>query len=118
MTKVLVVDDEKLVRWFVERALKKAGFEVITASSAKEAIKVLQENTIDILLTDIRMPEENGTYLIDKLVDFAQSPRTIVFSAFITPEMSDTLKDRGIETIRKPFKIDELLHAVKKCVNF
>jgi DNA-binding NtrC family response regulator len=114
--RILVVDDEQLVRWFLERALRKMGHEVNTAASGKEAIEILSGDRYDVLFTDLRMPEENGTHLIKWLGDFAKKPKVVVCSAYITAEMAEEMHSRGICTLKKPFKLDELESILKSCV--
>ncbi|MDH4231582.1 MAG: response regulator, partial [Nitrospirota bacterium] len=65
--KILVVDDEQLVRWFLDRALKKSGHEVTTASNVSDAFKKLEAEKFDMLFLDLRMPEGSGTDLLSKL---------------------------------------------------
>lgn len=114
--KILVVDDEQLVRWFLDRALRKGGHEVITASNISDAAAKLDSEKIDILFIDLRMPEGNGAELIKKLSDKAQKPKIVVCSAFITAELEGEFKAQGISVLKKPFKIDELNNTVKKCL--
>lgn len=114
--KVLVVDDEQLVRWFLERALKKWGHEVTSASSAKEAISKISNNRFDVLFTDLRMPEESGTVLLDSLATGqADDMKVVVCSAFITPELSQNFKEKGYLTLKKPFKLAELESTLSHC---
>jgi DNA-binding NtrC family response regulator len=113
---ILVVDDEQLVRWFLERALKKWGHEVNTASNIREAMKLIEEGGVDILFTDLRMPEGNGADMLDRLSDIAEKqPKVVVCSAFITADMAKEFKDRGFVTLKKPFKLSELQEAVMQC---
>ncbi len=114
--KVLVVDDEQLVRWFLDRALKKSGYEVITASNISEAAELLKRDSIGLLFLDLRMPEGSGVELIRQLDTAAQRPKIIVCSAFITPELEEEFRAKGICTLKKPFKLDELNDALKKCI--
>ncbi|MDO9289524.1 MAG: response regulator [Thermodesulfovibrionales bacterium] len=114
--KVLIVDDEQLVRWFLERALRRWGYEVITAANVKEAIKNLKDNNIDILFTDLKMPEENGTVLLEKVSDLTDSLKVVVCSAFITPEMDKEFRQKGIYSLKKPFKLEELENTLKLCM--
>lgn len=116
--KVLVVDDEQLVRWFLERALKKWGHEVTSVSSTKEALSQMNISDFDILFTDLRMPEESGTKLINSLDDIqTERLKIIVCSAFITPELSQDFRDKGILTLKKPFKLAELESTLGQCSN-
>jgi DNA-binding NtrC family response regulator len=114
--KVLVVDDEQLVRWFLDRALKKSGHEVVTASNIAEAAERLKTDSIDLLFLDLRMPEGSGVELIRQLDLAAKRPKIIVCSAFITMELEDEFRSKGICTLKKPFKLDELNETLKKCM--
>jgi len=114
--KILVVDDEQLVLWFLERALSKWGHEVTTASNINDARKHIGDGGYDILFTDLRMPEGNGADMLDGLSDMAKNlPRVVVCSAFITADMAKDFKDRGFVTLKKPFKLSELQEAVDQC---
>lgn len=114
--KILVVDDEQLVRWFLDRALRKSGHDVITAAGVSEAWEKLGSEQIDVLFLDLRMPEGNGTELIKKLSANAQRPKIIVCSAFITSELEEELKSDGICVLKKPFKLDELKNTLDSCI--
>ena len=114
--KVLVVDDEQLVRWFLERALKKWGHDVTSASSAKEAMNKISSNKFDVLFTDLRMPEESGTVLLESLAkDKTDDMKVVVCSAFITPELAQNFKEKGYLTLKKPFKLAELESTLTLC---
>lgn len=114
--KILVVDDEQLVRWFMERALRHAGHEVITASSIADAYEKLSSQDIDLLIIDLRMPQGNGLEVVKKVVDSQKKVRIIVCSAFVTSELEEEFKDKGIHVLKKPFKLDELNSAVRSCL--
>lgn len=114
--KILVVDDEQLVRWFLDRALRKSGHEVITASNISDASAKLDSEKIDILFLDLRMPEGNGAELIKELSNKAHKPKIVVCSAFITSELEEEFREKGINVLKKPFKINELNNTVKKCL--
>ncbi len=113
---VLVVDDEQLVRWFLDRALKKSGHNVLTASNIAEAAEKLRTEKIDLLFVDLRMPDGGGVELIRQLENAQQRPKIIVCSAFITTELEDEFRAKGICTLKKPFKLDELNDTLKQCL--
>jgi two-component system nitrogen regulation response regulator GlnG len=114
--KVLVVDDEQLVRWFLERALKKWGYDVVSVSSPKDALSQMDKTSFDILITDLRMPEGNGTELLEDVRQMTNPPQNIVVcSAFITAEMSKEFKKQGVHTLKKPFKLAELEKTLDLC---
>ncbi len=111
---ILVVDDEQLVRWFLERALKRKGHFVNVVSSVSEALDKIDKETYDLVITDLRMPEANGTTLIEKLCEMPARPKIIVCSAYITPELDQQYNKLGIITLKKPFKLNELDSAIEK----
>jgi DNA-binding NtrC family response regulator len=115
--KVLVVDDEQLVRWFLERTLKKWGHEVVSVSNAREALAKINRDTFDVVFTDLRMPDGNGSSLLKEVSEkTGKAVKVIVCSAFITAEMAEDFKSRGILTLKKPFKLAELENTLGKCL--
>lgn len=114
--KVLIVDDEQLVRWFLERALSKWGHEVVSVSSPSEALAQLRSKEFDVLFTDLRMPEGNGTILVKELRDNPLNRiKIVVCSAFITTDLVNEFTSKGILMLKKPFKLAELEATLKLC---
>lgn len=115
LNKVLIVDDERLVRWFLQRALTKEGYEADTASNGKEALDKIEEGHYNILITDLRMPIMGGLELLKRLKEEGLLPFTIVTSAYLSDEAIEKAEEVGVQRcIRKPFKIEEILEVVKK----
>lgn len=112
--KVLIVDDEELVRWFMERALVKKGFTVKCTHSVNTALEILGTEEFDAVFTDLKMPEENGTILVNKLRDFTHPPVIVVCSAYITEELEKQFRAMGVITLKKPFKLKELEETLKE----
>jgi DNA-binding NtrC family response regulator len=77
--KMLVVDDEQLVRWFLERALRKSGYEVSTAPTILEASEKLDREKFDMLFVDLRMPEEVAQSCLRKWT-LTVKPKVVVCS--------------------------------------
>ena len=114
--KILVVDDEELVRWFLDRALTRSGHEVIAVSNISEAYEKLNSEEIDLLFLDLRMPGGDGTELLKKVHKPNSRPRIVVCSAFINPEAEEDMEKNGICILKKPFKLDELNHILNMCL--
>ncbi len=114
--KILVVDDEQLVRWFMDRTFRKSGHEVRTAQNVEDASARLRSEAIDILLIDLRMPGGNGTELIGKADVRGKKPKVIVCSAFITAEHEEELRQKGACILKKPVTLNELNDAVQICL--
>ena len=109
---ILIVDDEQLVRWFLERALSRLGHRIVSASNCDEAARALSKETFDLIFTDLRMPEGNGTVLIDKVSEITNPPKIVVCSAYLSSEMIEDYKHGGIKVLRKPFSLEELEHVL------
>lgn len=114
--RVLVVDDEQLVRWFLERALKKWGHEVTSVSNTSDALNQISQHEYDVLFTDLRMPGGDGTVLVKQVRDNPDNKlHIVVCSAFITADMIKDFNKNGIFTLKKPFKLAELENTLKTC---
>ncbi|MCK6579153.1 MAG: response regulator transcription factor [Anaerolineae bacterium] len=88
---VLVVDDEKAIRYSVSRTLQKAGYEVIEASSGEEALTLLAEHPADVVLTDIRMPEGlDGVELLRRIKAVDTDIVVILMTAY--PHLSSAVE--------------------------
>ena len=115
--KILVVDDEKLIRDVIKEYLVNANYEVDEADSGKIALEKINNNNYDLLVLDIMMPEMDGFTMLDKL-DIKKRIPTIILSA--RGEEYDKLHgfDLGIDDyLTKPFSPKELVARVKAILN-
>ena len=116
---ILVVDDEDLVREFSVAALSDLGYRVLEAGSAQAALAILIERPdIDLLFTDIVMPEMNGR----KLADIARERRPdmpIIFTTGYTRNaiVHNGILDAGVELIGKPFTLEDLAGRVREVLD-
>lgn len=113
--KILVIDDEKLIRWSLKEILTEEGYEVDTIDTVGEAIKLAREVPYDLLIADLEIQEENGIEMVKKIKEFRPEVKTIILSAHpkqkIQPEFGDL---QVLATIEKPFKSEQLLSAAKE----
>ncbi len=109
---ILVVDDSATMRMIVVKSLRQAGFEaatVIEASGAKEALQKIAAGGIDIVLSDVNMPEISGIELIKVIKAKLPDLPVVMITTESSPEMKKTMKDAGANgIITKPFPADEL----------
>ena len=114
---ILVVDDQPAVATSLADILEFKGFKVYPAFSGTEAIKVLKENPIDILLTDVRMPDMNGVNLYRESRKIRPKLVTYLMTAYAADEIIQQGMKEGIKTVlTKPLDIDlvvALFTAVK-----
>jgi YesN/AraC family two-component response regulator len=113
---VLFVDDEPLLRESMGAWLARKAGRVICAQHGLEALEILTENKIDLLVTDIRMPVMDGIALVKKVRKSASPPRVILVTGFkdIATGDADALDVDAI--VEKPFDREELLRVMHQCL--
>jgi DNA-binding response OmpR family regulator len=116
---ILVVDDEFDTLELTEMVFESEGFEVWTAASGSEAMAILTQRTPDLMLLDMRMPDENGLEVCRKIRSSPNrqiaSLTVIMFSARDTIDYIQQAKDVGAQDyITKPFDYDQLVDLVKR----
>lgn len=115
--KIMTVDDSSSIRQLVSFTLKQHGYEVVEAVNGAEALKKLKQEKIDMLITDINMPEIDGISLI-KMVRDDPSYRFIPIIILTTGSQTgkkEAAKAAGATGwIIKPFRPDQLVSAIKK----
>ncbi len=115
--KALTVDDSKTMRDMVSFTLKGAGFEVIEAEDGKQALQVLNGAKVDVVVTDLNMPNMNGLELIKALRADPNYKFTPIL--MLTTEADDTKKAEGKAAgatgwIVKPFNPEKLIQVITK----
>lgn len=112
MKKVLVVDDEPAVLFALSEALadRRRGVKVATAANGREAVAVLESEKVDLVVTDLRMPEMDGFELLAWLRRGLPHLPVIVMTAFVTETASRL--DGSPEVLEKPFDVGELKRRV------
>ena len=115
--KILVVDDEHLVRWSVCRFLEGEGFAAIEASSGPEALKVMQDEDIWILITDLMMPDMDGVELIREARIKNPDLAILVITAVDSPGPVHSAREAGaLHTFTKPIPFDKLVGTIQRMV--
>ncbi|MEQ1568149.1 MAG: response regulator, partial [Myxococcota bacterium] len=110
---VLVCDDEPLIRRSIERALRSAGMTVRGAGNAEEALAILAEGGVEVLLTDMYMPGTNGVELAAR----ARLDRPGLPVVFVSGHLIDDDEARlGGPVVQKPFYASTLVNAVKRAL--
>ena len=112
MARILIVDDEESDRLLEQTILEQAGHEIFLAADGEEALREYVENGIDVVVTDLQMPEVHGFELIDLLRDVSPPPRIIAVSG-MGPYQLEMAKHLGAKfTLGKPIDADKLIAAV------
>ncbi|HHS13662.1 MAG TPA: response regulator [bacterium] len=113
--KILIVDDEEDLTWSISRKLQKDNrrLDIICANSGNQALKMLSQNKVDLMVTDLRMPGVNGWQLLDTIKSSYPQTQVIVMTAFGSLEIKQALSEWGrTGYIEKPFEIDELKRMI------
>ncbi len=115
--KILVVDDEHLIRWSLEQNLKKQGYEVMIAGSGEDALKLLKEETPDLILLDVQLPGINGLEVLEKIKEQEEEILVIMVTALGVLETAvKAMRMGAYDYINKPFNLDELAIVIKKAL--
>lgn len=113
--RVLVVDDEEVMRNLMIKILEKAGYKVATAGGGLMAKRVLAEQPIDIVLTDVKMPDVNGFDLLREIKADYPHVAVIMMTAYADAfTIKDALLAGADEYITKPFKHYEVTVVIER----
>jgi two-component system response regulator PilR (NtrC family) len=114
MSTILVVDDDRSMREFLEILLTKEQYQVSLAASGEEAFQILDENTFDLVITDIRMKDINGIDVLKKAKKVSPETMVVMISAFATAETAvEAMKEGAYDYIPKPFKVGEFIKIIQ-----
>ena len=119
MLTVLVVDDEPLIRWAVREGLESAGYAVLEAGSAREALHSLSNGagSAAVALLDLKLPDSDDLSLLRRVRQAAPACRVIMMTAHGTPEiLAEAVREGAIATIAKPFDLGRVVRMVDDAV--
>lgn len=117
MDTILVVDDEPNYLIVLSELLKEEGFEVLTAQSGEEGFKIVEENDLDLVLTDMRMPGMDGLELLKAIKNFDRDLPVIMITAFGEVDKAVVaMKAGAYNYLAKPFNNEELLVNIRKAI--
>jgi two-component system NtrC family response regulator len=117
MDTILVVDDEVNYLTVMDALLGEAGYEVLTAGSAIEAVKIAGASDLDLILTDMKMPKMSGIELLDEVHRLYPDLPVMIMTAYGTVEKAVMAMKKGaFDYILKPFKNEEILVTIAKAL--
>jgi two-component system, response regulator PdtaR len=116
---VLLVEDEPFVREATSQILKGAGFDVLPAADAQEAMKVYEHNKckIDLLMTDMALPGRNGRQLAHDLRAASAEIPILLTSGYVELEWDDEAREPGTYFLPKPYSRAELVDMMEKILS-
>jgi CheY-like chemotaxis protein len=113
---VLVVDDEFLVRNVLSEILKDAGFDVLQAESADAAIDLLEEQPVDLVFSDVKMPGRDG-FELARWVNDHKSDMPVILASGYAGKTSMAAELRCTEILRKPFDFDTVIEKIRTTIS-
>lgn len=119
---ILLVDDDKLVLMTLKRLLSREGYNVVTALNGQAALRRVEENNFDLIISDIKMPVMDGIEAIKKIREYlARNGKNLLPEIFITAYAEehmyqDALALNAAGYIEKPFDVKTLVQTVKKAI--
>jgi DNA-binding NtrC family response regulator len=115
--KILVIDDEKLLRWSLEQNLSKEGYQVITAEKGLEGLELFSAEQPDIVLLDIHLPDTTGLNVLESIKKENKNSIVIMITAFGDVQTAvKTIKAGAYDFVEKPFNMDKLKILISKAL--
>lgn len=118
MIRIMVVDDDEAFRQTVCELLAEGDFEILSAESGTQLFTVLKKQSVDIVLTDIVMPDEDGLEIVRKIKKMNPAPKIVAMSGggrIAATDYLEIARLMGVSaTIQKPFKQQELVGLLQQ----
>jgi len=117
--RILIVDDEKLMRVSLEKQLKKEGFLVKSMKTSGDALKYIRNEDFDIVVSDLRLPGLDGIEFLKEIKSISQKTIVIIMTAYGTVESAVTaMREGAFDYICKPFSTDELIIKLERAITY
>jgi DNA-binding NtrC family response regulator len=115
--RVLVVDDEKLIRWSVAERLQRIGYEVLSAESGEQALEILAATPPDLMLLDVKLPGIDGVETLQRALGIHPDVAVLMMSAHSTVDIAvEAMKRGAVDFLVKPFPFQALDAAVERAI--
>ena len=113
---IFVIDDDKSIRWILDKALKKAGFEVTCFENADSVLTNIRKSEPSVIISDVRMPGKSGIEMLESVKREYPKIPIIIMTAFSDLDTTvNSLQKGAYDYITKPFDIVETISLIKKC---
>jgi len=114
--RVLVIDDEEMIRWALVQTLSAAGYEVVEAGTAGEGLRLFRELLPHVVFLDLRLPDGDGLALLRQIKEESEAPSAVVvmtaYGETFTPAEAFDLG--AFEYFKKPFDFDQIAETVAR----
>jgi DNA-binding response OmpR family regulator len=118
MHRILILDNDKLIRWSLKEIFSQEGYSVDTAATAGEALNQARNNSYQLIFTDFEIEGENIIEMLKSIREFRPDMQIIILSALPKPQVESKLGELTVnDIIEKPFKSEDLLSAARKALH-
>ena len=118
MAKILIIDDEKNIRDGIKKSLEYEGYEVVTAENGDKGIDIVYKGGIDLVITDLKIPEKTGEEFLKDVLDFDKHIPVIILTGHGNIETAvDMMRLGAYDFIEKPISISKLLSSCEEVLN-
>jgi DNA-binding NtrC family response regulator len=115
--RILIVDDEYLIRWTLQQNLEKEGYEILLAESGEEALEKLQKEVPDLVLLDIQLPGMDGFEVLERILRMDRDVVTIMITAYEDVDrVVKAMRSGAFDYIIKPFNLDKIRLSIRKAL--
>jgi len=115
--RILIVDDEKVALKNLEHVMKKEGYEVVSTQSGQNALKILEEQKFEVVLTDLKMEKVDGMQILRRCRELYPDTEVVMITGYATLESAvESMKHGAFYYIAKPFRLDEVRKVVSEAV--
>jgi DNA-binding response OmpR family regulator len=115
--KILIVDDEEAVRFFISDALSRVGWQVYEAESGEAALAMLKKATYDVMLLDLRMPGMDGLTVMRHAKERWPEVMIIIMTAYASIDSAiEAVRQGAFDYLRKPCSVEDIMACVKRAV--
>lgn len=116
--RILVVDDEKLIVEYVSMGLEMEGYSVISFTEPKKAVEYLRNNEIDLVLTDLKMPEISGLDIVQVVSESQVDAEVIIFTGFASLDSAiEAVRENVYDYVQKPLELKDLILTIKRALD-
>jgi len=117
--RILIVDDERSLREFLEIFFRKGGYDVTLAEGGQEAVALFEDGVeFDLVLTDLMMPHVDGLGVLDAVKERFPDTQVLMMTAYATADTAiEAMKKGAFDYIQKPFKVDEIQVIIDKALS-
>ena len=117
-SKIWIVDDDKSIRWVLEKALSKDDVQITCFSDPRQVLEKIKQETPDVIISDVRMPGIDGISLLEQVKEKAPDIPVIIMTAYSDLDRAvSAFREGAFEYLSKPFDVDEVVSLVERAIH-